>query len=105
MRRTVAAYEQFSNFREPLRDGAPKAIIPKRLSSTTFLSTIFFCEQRKDATRGSPQGDTFPAIFLPKRLHSWAPSPPTTIKYFLLARAIKAAHGVRSFSQAEKEAK
>lgn len=57
MRRTVAAYEQFSNFREPLREGAPKAIIPKRLSSTTFLSTTFFCEQRKDATRGSPQGD------------------------------------------------
>jgi hypothetical protein len=42
MRCTGAVYEQLSNLREPLREGAPKAIIPKRLSSTTILSTTFY---------------------------------------------------------------
>jgi hypothetical protein len=35
-------YEQLISLCEPLRAGAPKAIIPKRLSSTTLLSTTFF---------------------------------------------------------------
>jgi hypothetical protein len=42
MRQTVTAYEQFLSFREPLREGALKAILSKRLSSTTFLSITFF---------------------------------------------------------------
>jgi hypothetical protein len=91
MRCTGTVYEQFSNFREPLREGAPKAIIPKRLSSTTLLSLLSFKKPSLGAERAEP-----PRRYIPRLL------PHQSLLIIFFARAIEAAHGVRSFPQEEK---
>jgi len=74
---------------------------------------------RKIATRKSPQGVTFPAIFLPERcltpsLGAFRAEPQATTFLRLLPHHLPfitffsllfLAHGVRSYAQAEKEAK
>ena len=86
--------EQLSNLREPLREGAPKAIIPKRLSSTTLLSLLSFKKPSQGALRAEP-----PRRYIPGLL------PHQSLLIIFFARAIEAAHGVRSFPQEEKTRK
>jgi hypothetical protein len=94
MRCTGTAYEQLSNFREPLREGAPKALLSKRLSSTNILSLLSFKKPSQGALRAEP-----PRRYIPGLL----PHQPLLIIFF--ARAIEAAHGVRSFPRGEKTRK
>jgi hypothetical protein len=72
----------------------PKAILSKRLSSTNLLSLLSFKKPSQGALRAEP-----PRRYIPGLL----PHQPLLIIFF--ARAIEAAHGVRSFSQEEKTRK
>jgi hypothetical protein len=51
----VAYRAFFISLREPLRDGAPKAFLPKRLSSTTLLSLLLLSNLRKEPYELSPK--------------------------------------------------
>jgi hypothetical protein len=65
----VAYKAFFISLREPLRDGAPKAFLPKRLSSTTLLSLLLLSNLRKEPYELSPKRyvpgllpNTFPSL-------------------------------------------
>jgi hypothetical protein len=80
------------SLREPLRDGAPKAFLPKRLSSTTFLSLLLLSNLRKEPYELSPKR------YVPGLLPNTLPS----LSFF---SSLFIADSVRSCTQAETEEK
>lgn len=91
MRCTATAYEQFSNFREPLRDGALS--VPAQAAQLHYppLNYFLLSSLRKEPYELSPQGGTITRL-LPHQ-------PPLNNSF---ARAIEAAHGVRSLLSKDK---
>jgi len=88
----VAYKAFFMSLREPLRDGAPKAFLPKRLSSTTFLSLLLLSNLRKEPYELSPKR------YVPGLL----PHPLLSLSFFSL---LFIADSVRSCTQVTKKKK
>jgi hypothetical protein len=88
----VACRAFFISLREPLRDGAPKAFLPKRLSSTTLLSLLLLSNLRKEPYELSPKR------YVPGLLPNTLPS----LSFF---SSLFIADSVRSCIQAETEEK
>ena len=91
MRCTATAYEQFSNFREPLRDGALSVPAQAAQLHHPPLNYFLLSSLRKEPNELSPQGGTIIRL-LPHQ-------PPLNNSF---ARAIEAAHGVRSLLSKDK---
>lgn len=91
MRCTATAYEQFSNFREPLREGASSDHYQAAQLHYPPLNYFLLSSLRKEPYELSPQGGTITRL-LPHQ-------PPLNNSF---ARAIEAAHGVRSLLSKDK---
>jgi hypothetical protein len=88
----VAYKAFFISLREPLRDGAPKAFLPKRLSSTTFLSLLLLSNLRKEPYELSPKR------YVPGLL-------PNTLLSLSFFSSLFIADSVRSCTQVKKKKK
>jgi hypothetical protein len=86
----VAYKAFFISLREPLRDGAPKAFLHKRLSSTTLLSLLLLSNLRKEPYELSPKR------YVPGLL-------PNTLLSLSFFSSLFIADSVRSCTQEEKE--
>jgi hypothetical protein len=88
----VAYKAFFISLRKPLRDGAPKAFLPKRLSFTSFLSLLLLSNPCKEPYELSPKR------YVPGLLPNTLPS----LSFFSL---LFIADSVRSCTQAKKRKK